>query len=433
MENNQRNSRKRLNSLILLVAFTAVMLIVSTYAWFSTQRNVTLSGLKGKVNVAEGLQISLDGAQWVNEIDFDDFDQTTDKTSWTVKDSVVGGASKYFADTSVSPTFQKPLGASGAITNVVPEEFLPVSTTGFKTTTDGINQPLLKMYGGEVANNNSDLNNVAQKAEDPTSGYYAFDIFVWNSSAESVSFDTLKLDANSTVTGDNTGTGIENSARIAFALYNNDGDSVSTDTVRTGAEVIAGTSTGKTIKDIAIWEPNADKHSSAAVLQIAPKIKFSAADLGYFTLESGTSEFAAGEKIPTYALTSASTQISPVEGKGNITNIYDWSGTVTSQVIAATGLGKQYTLQTSATSSNFTESVDLISVNKMETAAASGGVKDPSEVADTKFVLAASQYHKIRVYVWIEGQDPDCINAASLGGGLTIDIGFSKPASTENS
>ena len=83
MENNQRNSRKRLNSLILLVAFTAVMLIVSTYAWFSTQRNVTLTGLKGKVNVAEGLQISLDAKHWVNTINFNDFVQT-DPASWTV-------------------------------------------------------------------------------------------------------------------------------------------------------------------------------------------------------------------------------------------------------------------------------------------------------------------------------------------------------------
>ena len=46
-QKNQRNSRKRLNSLILLVAFTAVMLIVSTYAWFSAQRDVKLGGLIG--------------------------------------------------------------------------------------------------------------------------------------------------------------------------------------------------------------------------------------------------------------------------------------------------------------------------------------------------------------------------------------------------
>ena len=35
----------------------------------------------------------------------------------------------------------------------------------------------------------------------------------------------------------------------------------------------------------------------------------------------------------------------------------------------------------------------------------------------------------MRMYVWLEGQDVDCINYASLGGGLTIDVGLSKPGS----
>lgn len=82
-ENNQRNSRKKLNALILLVAFTAILLIVSTYAWFSTQKNVTLSGLDGVVNVAEGLQISLDALNWANSIDLS-----------------AAGIEKYFAQTN---------------------------------------------------------------------------------------------------------------------------------------------------------------------------------------------------------------------------------------------------------------------------------------------------------------------------------------------
>ena len=69
-ENRQKNSKRRLNSLILLVAFTAIMLIVSTYAWFSTQRNVSLSNLEGTVKVAEGLEISLDASHWSQEVDF---------------------------------------------------------------------------------------------------------------------------------------------------------------------------------------------------------------------------------------------------------------------------------------------------------------------------------------------------------------------------
>ena len=74
-ENNERNSRKRLNALILLVAFTAVLLIVSTYAWFSTQKNVSLANLDGTVKVAEGLQISLDAKNWSSTIDFSQYNQ----------------------------------------------------------------------------------------------------------------------------------------------------------------------------------------------------------------------------------------------------------------------------------------------------------------------------------------------------------------------
>ena len=72
-QNKQKNPRRRLNSLILLVAFTAIMLIVSTYAWFSSQKTVTIGGLKGTVNVAEGLQISLDAQNWSQSINFTEF------------------------------------------------------------------------------------------------------------------------------------------------------------------------------------------------------------------------------------------------------------------------------------------------------------------------------------------------------------------------
>ena len=99
-EKNQKDSRKRLNALILLVAFTAVLLIVSTYAWFSTQRNVVLSGLKGEVRVAEGLQISLDGSHFVNTVNFDDFDQETNPDGWTVKNTATAAIAAKIRDNS---------------------------------------------------------------------------------------------------------------------------------------------------------------------------------------------------------------------------------------------------------------------------------------------------------------------------------------------
>ena len=40
--------------------------------------------------------------------------------------------------------------------------------------------------------------------------------------------------------------------------------------------------------------------------------------------------------------------------------------------------------------------------------------------------LAPNSITKVRVYIWLEGQDVDCINYASHGGGVTVNIGLVK-------
>ena len=385
-QNEQKNSKRRLNSLILLVAFTAIMLIVSTYAWFSTQRNVTLTGLKGKVNVAEGLQVSLDGSHFVNSINFNDFNQD-DPTSWTVKDT----ATTTYLD--AGKTFQTP--ATG-ITNVVPSEYLPVSTTG--GTDEGIGATGLKMYSGKYTNSEG-LKSIAIAPEEAASGYYAFDLYLMNTSASTVTTDKLQLDATSTIAGTNANFGIQNTARIAFALYDNAGDTVSTNSTLTGDQIIAGTSTDKNILDVAIWEPHSTKHVANIVQNTL--IKFSAADITKYSLTSnptqaGRKKIQDDQSLPTYALTTASATA------GSIADVYDWD-------TPSAGLTLQNTTQTDETDRQ--ASIDLKST------------KDGS----TPIQIKANQYQKMRVYVWIEGQDPDCVNYASMGGGLTLDIGLSKP------
>lgn len=431
MENNQRNSRKRLNSLILLVAFTAIMLIVSTYAWFSSQKNVTLTGLKGVVNVAEGLQISLDAEHWVNTINFDDFDQTQ-AGSWTVKPT---STSTYLGSTG---TFQSPRGDS-TIVNVTPTEFLPVSTTGYDTTADGIGETAVKFYAGtnqEVVQLMDDTKLVTENA---SAGYFAFDLFLMNTSAGTEN-DILQLDPISDVTGNQEASGVQNTARVGFALYANSGSDMNVTTVTNAypdstaraAAIIAGTSTGKNISDFAIWEPNANAHTTTIVNSNANSLKLDAATdqvtYSYLTHDYGvsrpnTSKFGVSDKLPTYALTSGS--VAAGEGENVwISDVYDWRLTDSSST-AAKGVKKQFTLQTDAYVSGSDSTlraapVDLVSTKKLEADAGA---------SDTTFEILPSQFQKIRVYVWMEGQDPDCINAASLGGGLTIDIGFSKPGS----
>lgn len=384
MENNQRNSRKRLNSLILLVAFTAVMLIVSTYAWFSTQKNVTLDGLYGEVNVAEGLQISLDAKHWVNALDFSDFDQSVDG-AWT------DDTGKYLDTTA---TFQTPV---TGITNVTPDEYLPVSTAGTTVTGTTYTGNRLVMFAGNNENTD-DLTTVVEMEEVADSGYFAFDLFLQNTTNGSDP-DELLLDTFSAVTPDNDDTGIENTVRVGFALYGNDSTAASTaDGLLAQDDVLAATSTGKSVSKVAIWEPNSNAHIDTILTTINPLITFSSTDQGTYGMASATA-FAATEAIPTYALTAASVGV-------NYQTIYKWD-------TPETGLVLQNTLQTDTDFADGTDSINI------------------TDVSGNNLSIGANQYHKIRVYVWIEGQDPDCINVASFGGGLTLDLGFSKEGNAE--
>ena len=51
-----KDSRK----LMILTMLLATLLVVSIYAWFTTNRDVHLNNLKGTVEVAESMEISLD-------------------------------------------------------------------------------------------------------------------------------------------------------------------------------------------------------------------------------------------------------------------------------------------------------------------------------------------------------------------------------------
>ena len=438
-ENIKRNSRKRLNALILLVAFTAILLIVATYAWFSTQRNVTLGGLEGTVNVAEGLQISLDAMTWANEIDL----SSDAATYFALANETSGGSASF-------------LNPYPGRTNLLPDEFHPVSTTGVEAA--DLEAGDLTMYTGEVQSG-SQLINVADVTKaDATGGYYALDFFLQNSSAttkvdawdaaveESSSTvglgDLLQLEANSAVTlaggTASESTGLQNTLRVAFAIYDdagNGGELVSN--TQNGQTEILGATTGdqRNILDVAIWEPNAYGAQDGGVGDSSP-IKRYAAHVGYIVQNNnrltlptadqtaagldGTSRFEADTKLPTYALTAASKDAElipttePETFDPGTGDIYDWDTTNA----AAAGLQKQFTLQTPNTgvgSVNTNNPVQLVSA------------KDGT----TSIEIAPGRYVHMRMYVWLEGQDVDCINYASLGGDLVLDIGLSKPATTE--
>ena len=420
-ENKQKNSKRRLNSLILLVAFTAIMLIVSTYAWFSTQKNVSLSGLEGTVKVAEGLQISLDAKTWKNGIDFKDF------TEQTFIDTYVPGATLEHPYQYPDPAQSD--GTKIAATNVLPDELLPVSTTGAGEDITGANSKTMAMYNGDNINGNQ-LVSITKMAEEKASGYYAIDLFLQNSSKSTVTVDPLQLQAGSVLTVKSTTkqtTGLQNTARVALVQYKNSNDAkVKVDSTPSTENIIAGT-TNTDIESVAIWEPNANAHVQY-IVDSNNNVTWKKADVTgeknplkddeifkAITWQTNDAEkkikFGLTSQVPTYALTAACLTNKELTGadidasKGSMQDIYNWGTS------ASTSLAKQYTLQTTTAG---------IDADKAFVSAADGS---------SPFQIPGGQYVRMRMYIWLEGQDVDCTNYASLGGGIKIDFGFSKPGS----
>lgn len=407
-QKNKRKSELKVIFFIILVA--AALFIISTYAWFSTQRNVSITNLGGIVEVAEGLEISLDANKWSNDI-------------------VLGtGEGELDIIDDAYPNHR----------NIKPKELLPVSTLGLPKDANGQARTDLDMIRGKITNSielseiismNEELVIAEQgdlsinNTENPAyPGYFAFDIFLKNSSKSTTDMDELQLNYDSSVQvleSAKSSTGLQNTVRVAFALY---GDNVSavdanqTTILKETAGVGVGASLEKPkITDVAIWEPNSSDHVQY-IMDNNNRIKWSTSDAAlYAKTQLGENKYGFGldTQMPTYALTDNAI------GK-EIADIYAWDG---SEPLVK----KQNVLQTTKTSDSDFE------IDTDDDYSISEGVKNLVSSVDgtSSFKLPPSKVCRLRVYVWLEGQDVDCINYASFGGGVKVNIGLVKGSETE--
>lgn len=416
MEKRTKESKKRLNSLILLIAFTAIMLIASTYAWFTTQKNVDIENLRGVVEVAEGLEISLDAKSWSQKINLGDVAAVDNS----------GGNETLL---SILDNAYSNIGESITHKNIDPIELLPVSTIG-EFTSDRVD-----MMRGELAEGKLDkIKKVDEKKEeyqratksaeisDKNQAYanldypsfIAFDLFVKNTSrVVKPDGDTLQIDKDSEVnvldsaivSNDENGynkngkyyigdanSGLQNCVRVGFALYE---DTVApTASQETAITNLVGASDGKSISSVAIWEPNANAHVEY-IVNSNNKVT-TGEENGSLTPGSMTKT----SKFFTFGLkNTASEAIQESE-------LYKWPDEGANDALAI-----QNTVQTDSgkvgVATNLIKAVDK-----------------------NEFKIQANKISRVRVYVWLEGQDPDCINFASFGGGIELDLGLTKADNT---
>ena len=367
MGRSKKNKKKsEMNSMFFIILLALVIFIISTYAWFSTQRNVSITNLTGTVEVAEGLEISLDAKNWSN--------------------GLVLGQNKEAGELSIIDD------AYSGHRNISPTEMLPVSTLGLVSGS----QTDLQMLRGKITNS-IQLSEIVAMVETDTNpdsttypGYFAFDVFLKNSSKQDDIDDVLQLNYDSSLEimeTEKSSTGLQNTARVAFAKYNGTSDVMADQATilkeTAGIGVGAGTSQ---ITDVAIWEPNSSDHVDY-IVQNNNKITGAGAN------------FTATTQMDTYALKSNSIG-------ATIADIYKWDG-------SESNLAVQNVLQTTKSADDYT---------------ISEGVQNLVSTRDgtSTFGIAPNAVSRIRIYLWLEGQDVDCINYASHGGGIRVNIGLVK-------
>ena len=73
-----KKSTRRTKNLVVICTLTAIILVVSTYAWFIGMRSVAVSSFDVEIATTDSLLLSLDGAKWSTNVNInaDNFNDT---------------------------------------------------------------------------------------------------------------------------------------------------------------------------------------------------------------------------------------------------------------------------------------------------------------------------------------------------------------------
>lgn len=369
-----KNKRRILLLLLLLIA-TGFLLTTTTYAWFTSNRTVTVGDINVNVATSGGIQISVDGANWKSLVSTAELNAAS--TTYAAATNQIPATTSALQPVSTALAGLAK-GESGDLRN----------DDGYLSMWHGI---VKSNEGGQYILTTTDISNVTNTT---SSGYFVcFDLF-FKVDAETAAETTgtqkqIYLTTSSDVIANGSDSGIKNAARVAF--------------IKEGAEE-SGTDLAtiqalktKTLADnVVLWEPNSDKHTSSGV----------------------------NNAVNVYGVASSSI----TAGTGN--SPLSYSGVI-SQVVEADNI----TLGSATEATDATKflNVPQTGVTLFRTvedwATAQAGGSDKGKFKEI-FTLGANQITKMKIYFWVEGQDVDCENNAS-GGAITLKLQFSLNDSEE--
>lgn len=383
---------RRIRNLIIISALSAIVLTVSTFAWFVGTQIVNIANFDIEIAAADSLLLSLDGASW---------NETVSISKATLEEVSYDGHTNNWAGRGLIP-----MSSIGAMDDVVSRMKL-FEKASLTHTPGGY-----RLMASRVEN---------YDGEPERDGYVVFDLFIKNFSGtqyidalneldEEAIFLTVDSGVTVAAVGGVPGTGIENSVRVAFTQIGRVSGTTDNASLITGITCVPNPETQAGVTGICreaqIWEPNDQSHVANAIRYYETScLKRKAADL---TLESSYGPDPCGTVIdgkayPTYAVAT------PIVSADKV-DVYD--GPVYNGYTPT--LPPEPPLLVSFP--YFTDSMKLLR-----------GTDRPEFMR-----LAPNSITKVRIYIYIEGQDVDNYDFASIGRKISVKFGFTKQRFTED-
>lgn len=404
LKKKQRNKRKtrKIALLFFLTGLTAILLIVETYAWFVGTTTIKANSFEIGVSSGDAFEMSLDGSTWKQEL-------TITREQVLALEGATGDKA-YTGHTNVWPDDNVGL--------------IPLSTNGVADPTAG---GRLKLYGkssltatgGGFRLISTRIDNYSSSGSGGTlvsegQGYVAFDLFIRNgtgvdyiSTYNRADDEAVYLTTDSKVevqkAGDVTDDyGLANSVRMAFVQIGRIASAGYTDgnakSITCFAEGGASENPGVTSlcnqdDNVTIWEPNDMTHHKDLVTYFNRVCKKKTAAVGEgtgFTYGEACTTLSESADVGTYVVTDNITSSDNVD-------VYD----------GLNGYEGSTKLSNIAT---FTDTMK-----------AKTGAERPAF-----FYLAPNSITKVRIYIYLEGQDVDNYDLASNGKKIKVNFGFTK-------
>lgn len=365
----KKNNRRKLLLLILLLFVTVLLMSLSAYAWFTSNKTVSVDSLEVQARTTNGLEISADAVNWGISIDKADILSTTE----------------YGSRISQMPDILDHVSSVGALHDDKGNNFIQMYdghvATGCSTTVgagETCPDPIYTLTAsaaseaycfdkiGSEQNEDSD-----KKCSSLNKTFMAFDIFFRYTGDEATRL-YLTNNANVKEKGQLDNFGIKNAVRVAFLKRGN----ISLDTYYAGDSGITDAQALNDSGTVTIWEPNANTHTRAG----------RESGMTYFGLASDTFDSATYDSSPIayYGVKAVIPEASPINLKEttDLTKYGDFFQLVTPAI------------RTDASHNEIDTGIDI-------------------EPGVTKY----------RVYFWVEGQDVDAENNAT-GHDMVLNLEF---------